>query len=289
MYLRFFIRDYVNRSNVEEKLISLRNSPFVALHGDKKYTFTLFKNVEALEAENYLSTITFLQRCFLKTTKTNIDAYVYSYVNRLMVCKQIELEHIEFIMRFFTLTVLSNQIDLDYDEYIIMPSGKARICLETFRRMFKEDKPSVKDVWEIIQMTCTCTSLVGLVMTFTTYCAFPILRTLPGKNNICLVFAMFHGHALIQFILYGSRPQKACMIIDTFLPMSAFSKIVSVLNALQGVLIFWSFICNKRVFNLYLNSCTSRLSKTTKNRAIEAGQRSINTEMTTIPTHEETK
>jgi hypothetical protein len=42
-------------------------------------------------------------------------------------------------------------------------------------------------------------------------------------------------------------------IIDAFIPMSAFSKIVSLLNALQGVFIFISYICNKRVLGLYRN------------------------------------
>ncbi|XP_052063035.1 uncharacterized protein LOC127702771 [Mytilus californianus] len=40
-------------------------------------------------------------------------------------------------------------------------------------------------------------------------------------------------------------------IIDSFLPLSFFSIIVSLLNALQGVYIFVAYICNKRVFILY--------------------------------------
>ncbi|XP_052092475.1 probable G-protein coupled receptor Mth-like 1 [Mytilus californianus] len=40
-------------------------------------------------------------------------------------------------------------------------------------------------------------------------------------------------------------------IIDSFIPFSVFSTIVSLLNALQGVFIFISYVCNRRVINLY--------------------------------------
>ncbi|XP_052061290.1 latrophilin receptor-like protein A [Mytilus californianus] len=312
-----------------------------------------------------------------------------------------------------------------------MSSGKARICLETFRKMLTEDTPEGRNVWGIIEVTCSCTSLVCLVVTFITYCVFPTLRTLPGKINMCLVFATFHGHGLFYFILYGSRSHVACMIIgtlvhyfwlvifgclnvcsfhmyqaftsekvvvfsevkrlciyiaysygvpsiivssnvlftyiysdkktfgyvgdicflnhqlsfvfsfivpitlvccsnlffftttvmqivkrpklenerqiklnrlhvaiylklfsvtgiswllqiiDTFLPMSVFSRIVSGLNGLQGIFIFWSFICNKRVFNLYLKSCRSNLNKTVKEIAGKSEQETNSIELTT--------
>ncbi|KAJ8304631.1 hypothetical protein KUTeg_018214 [Tegillarca granosa] len=40
-------------------------------------------------------------------------------------------------------------------------------------------------------------------------------------------------------------------IIDSFLPLSAFSFIVTIFNGFQGLFVFLSYICNKRVFNLY--------------------------------------
>jgi hypothetical protein len=54
-------------------------------------------------------------------------------------------------------------------------------------------------------------------------------------------------------------------IIDSFLPMSALSTIVSILNALQGVFICVSYICNERVLRLYKDSRRLRHGyKTTK-------------------------
>ncbi|XP_069128645.1 uncharacterized protein [Argopecten irradians] len=45
------------------------------------------------------------------------------------------------------------------------------------------------------------------------------------------------------------------VIIDTFLPLSVYSFIVSILNGCQGLFIFFSFICNQNVFSLYRKMC----------------------------------
>ena len=45
------------------------------------------------------------------------------------------------------------------------------------------------------------------------------------------------------------------MFIDAVLPLTAFSFIATFANALQGVFIFFAFICNKKVLNLYKNFC----------------------------------
>ncbi|XP_076109545.1 uncharacterized protein LOC143078572 [Mytilus galloprovincialis] len=90
-----------------------------------------------------------------------------------------------------------------------MSSGKARICLETFRYTFivTQKTTSDHDVKEIIQVIFTCTSLVCLVVTFITYCIFPSLRTLSGKNNIVFtsktVLSTSENKRLITYIVYS--------------------------------------------------------------------------------------
>ena len=45
------------------------------------------------------------------------------------------------------------------------------------------------------------------------------------------------------------------IFIDSVLPLTAFSFIATFANALQGVFIFFAFICNKKVLSLYKNFC----------------------------------
>ncbi|CAC5424867.1 unnamed protein product [Mytilus coruscus] len=291
LYRKFVIREYVERSNLEEKLISLQNGYFVVRYGRQKYNFKLFKNVEALTAESHISTLRYLQRCFLKTITQTKDSYVYSHVNKLLVCKQIEFETTEFNIRSSKLIVLSTKIELDYDEYAIMSPGKTRICLETFRKMFTKDKSEGRNVWGIIEMTCACTSLVCLVVTFITYCVFSTLRTLTATAIQIVKRPQLQNerqiksnriHAAIYLKLFSVTGISWLLhIIDTFLPMSTFSIIVSVLNDLQGIFIFWSFICNKRVLNLYWKSCTSNRNKNVKEIAGKSEQETKSIELTT--------
>ncbi|XP_052063034.1 uncharacterized protein LOC127702770 [Mytilus californianus] len=105
---------------------------------------------------------------------------------------------------------------------------------------------SEMSVLQIIILIFTILSLICLFLIFITYCLFEQLRTLPGKNNMCLVIALFFAMAFLEF---GSS--WVIQIVDSFLPLSFFSIIVSLLNALQGVYIFVAYIFNKRVFILY--------------------------------------
>lgn len=44
-------------------------------------------------------------------------------------------------------------------------------------------------------------------------------------------------------------------MVDMFLELSAFSYFVAILNGLQGLFIFVSYVCNRRVWKLYVTSC----------------------------------
>lgn len=217
VYQKILILDYIDRFKVEQKLLSIFNSNFVVAHDLKNFTFKVFKNVEALSIESYSSTMGFVKSCFLRAVKE--DSFWYSKVNSLLTCPQIELEMTEFRINSLKLTILAKSIQLEYDEFIIMSSGKARICLETFRYTFivTQKTTSDHDVKEIIQVIFTCTSLVCLVVTFITYCIFPSLRTLSGKNNMCLVFVIFQCHLFFQFTSVGAKTQTVCMIIGALL------------------------------------------------------------------------
>ena len=48
------------------------------------------------------------------------------------------------------------------------------------------------------------------------------------------------------------------MFIDAVLPLTVFSFIATFANALQGVFIFFAFICNKKVLGLYKHFCYKR-------------------------------
>jgi hypothetical protein len=48
--------------------------------------------------------------------------------------------------------------------------------------------------------------------------------------------------------------------VDSFLPLSFLSYIVAILNGLQGLFLFLSYVCNGRVFRLCCRQRTNNLS-----------------------------
>jgi hypothetical protein len=53
-------------------------------------------------------------------------------------------------------------------------------------------------------------------------------------------------------------------IVDTFLEMSILSYLVAVLNGLQGLFIFLSYVCNARVLKMWLKVCSLSAVKSPK-------------------------
>ncbi|CAC5404837.1 unnamed protein product [Mytilus coruscus] len=234
IYQDMYIPQEIDRSRIEDKLLSIQNSNFTVLHDSRTHNFIFYSDPEAIHIQSYISQNRISDSCYLQVMRTTSSSYSHSYVNELLSCEQIELETSEFNLHAFKLVFLG--IELDSDEYAIMTSGKARICANTFRKILINYKTSQKNVWDIIHVSCTCLSL----------------------------------------------------IIDTFLPLSAFSTFISILNGVQGIFIFWSFICNKRVLNLYRSMFRPSLGKTANYGIVRSRMSTISTELQTMSTREQT-
>lgn len=65
-------------------------------------------------------------------------------------------------------------------------------------------------------------------------------------------------------------------IVDMFVELSFFTYIVAVLNGLQGLFIFLSYVCNKRTLKMYANVFSKKNSQNTSSNI------STNTENTAI-------
>ncbi|XP_052085093.1 uncharacterized protein LOC127722236 [Mytilus californianus] len=123
----------------------------------------------------------------------------------------------------------------------------------------KSIKPPIECALEITTIVCTCVSLFCLLLSFITYSLFPLLRTLLGKNNMCLILSLFIAqtsytkHDFFVYIKLFSLTGITWIgqIIDSFVPLSLFSFVVTILTGLQGLFILLSFVCNKRVIKLF--------------------------------------
>ncbi|XP_064598816.1 uncharacterized protein LOC135465507 [Liolophura sinensis] len=100
-----------------------------------------------------------------------------------------------------------------------------RICVDTIANItqviFGDKTDPVRDAQDmalsIVSLICISSSLVGLLLTFLTYCAIPKLRTLPGKNSMALVFHLFCSHLL--FLTTSNRTTNVvlCQVFGVLL------------------------------------------------------------------------
>ncbi|VDI46745.1 Hypothetical predicted protein [Mytilus galloprovincialis] len=218
IYLKmsFPLEIYVNRTLVEENLLKLTNSTIDILHGNFTYKFTVTDPVYPLLSPETLKTSPLNGTCFIYSEEgTRMETYIL--VSELLICKQVELKDEGFTVENDTrnLVVGFSRKKLSPMKYILTPTNRARICKDDYEWLINEESKSsiYKDVSGIVLMICTCISLVCLFLTFLTYLIFPSLRTVPGKINMSLVFAMFCSHTVYQFGLYQTNNQKLCSAI----------------------------------------------------------------------------
>ena len=99
----------------------------------------------------------------------------------------------------------------DFEVYKNDGQIHARICykalpLEIGTNLYQNSptqfpKSVMEQTYNIFSSTCTGLSMLGLLITFITYCLFKDLRTVPGKNNMHLSFCLLVGQAGLQYSL----------------------------------------------------------------------------------------
>ncbi|XP_071500697.1 uncharacterized protein [Diadema antillarum] len=98
-------------------------------------------------------------------------------------------------------------------------------------------------------------SLIALVLTFSTYCIFPSLRTLPGLSVMTVVIALIVVHILMLYV--NSSISSVMGFAWVFGYVASFSRVSGLwyvfifLNSLQGILIFVCFGLSAQVRQLW--------------------------------------
>ncbi|CAC5413170.1 unnamed protein product [Mytilus coruscus] len=124
---------------------------------------------------------------------------LYLLLSKILMCRHVvyelnEYNNVDFIVR---VNGFVNEFQL-YD-YHIDTNNDMWLCLEDFNSLEKT-KDYINVMYFVIFIICSEVSSLSLLMTLTTYCLFPKLRTGPGKNLISLSVSLLLHH--ITFILF---------------------------------------------------------------------------------------
>ncbi|XP_067657409.1 uncharacterized protein [Haliotis asinina] len=96
--------------------------------------------------------------------------------------------------------------------------GDVRVCVDVLTSKYdavpRPKRVSIHGVVrQYLSYVCVILSLVGLATTFTVYMVLPSLRSLPAKNNICLVVNLFLAQSLLQFGVRGTENPTSCAVL----------------------------------------------------------------------------
>ena len=167
-----------------------------------------------------------------EANETNIDKTTASkHQYRVQTFNDTEIfnKSVTFLAVNKLLFCVLTKIDTDMDEVIEtlclrnitfqMSDDHANIylCVDDWKAITSDNVSMATDPlrlsYGIFSMTCTLLSLLCLILTFITYLILKSLRTIPGINNMNLVFALFWAQLFLQFGLWRTGNQTVCVFL----------------------------------------------------------------------------
>ncbi|XP_045164215.2 uncharacterized protein LOC123528518 [Mercenaria mercenaria] len=152
--------------------------------------------------------------------KTYDIEFSYYKVDRFLLCAYVKLNLSEanFYQGALVVSVKDTNVTFPESEFKVIDDYIV-ICEDDYnmktRKMTDENRmlksESISYLLNTFTLICTAISLVCLFLTFTTYCLFSTLRTVPGKSLMLLCFSLFCSQTSLQFGINGARKTMLCV------------------------------------------------------------------------------
>ncbi|KAL3832442.1 hypothetical protein ACJMK2_024084 [Sinanodonta woodiana] len=169
----------------------------------------------------------------------NENKLEYRPVSNFLECVMIELSKNQYVYNKQTETIVLKNTKhiLERHDVEFQADGSIRVCRDHVNQgalvyristipALPYQASLMASIYNIFSYVCTVISIICLVITFVTYCLFKTLRSLPGKNNMCLVLCLLCAQTLLQFGLWQSQHPIICQVIAIgihFFWMATFS------------------------------------------------------------------
>ncbi|OWF48442.1 EGF-like module-containing mucin-like hormone receptor-like 1 [Mizuhopecten yessoensis] len=216
----FTIMEHVERLATEQLLLNITKDDFVISNATfssrpAKEAYFL-PSVPGSNFDGYcVKDIHYLSKYY-----TTLPFVRTTLVSDIMVCRQVALLPGEYSIKLETLelSVKYSSKKFHQDRYLRMPDGNVQLCLDDYldiidEYMVNSGYDTLREALSITTLICTVVSLSCLFLTFVTYLLFRTMRSVPGVNNMSLVFAMFFSQGFFQFGFERTTIPSLCVSI----------------------------------------------------------------------------
>ncbi|KAK3589598.1 hypothetical protein CHS0354_043059 [Potamilus streckersoni] len=172
-------------------------------------------------------------------SEKNEYIFEYKHVSDLLVCVMVQVSKNDYVYNNQTETIvlINTSTTIQRHDFEFQNDESIRVCRTHLNQeilthpintspVFIYQASLMASIHNIFSYVCTMISIICLVITFVTYCLFKTLRSLPGKNNMCLVLCLLCAQILLQFGLWQSHHPIMCQVLGIgihFFWMATFS------------------------------------------------------------------
>ena len=209
VFVKIFVTGTVNRLKSEQNLMKFMNST-VTVEDEESFGYVTMTNEFSSRAA-YLPRIIsesyntlYCHRQFLYFYKDYDDRYKSVLISPLLLCTQVTFMKHEYRKDWDAVNIylVNIHVTLYHDEFFISDDGDAHVCLDRMKKIISEfetddNTSNILSALEILTFVCIVVSITCLLLPFVAYILLRPLRTLPGKNNMCLVVSLLLAQALM--------------------------------------------------------------------------------------------
>ncbi|KAL5006914.1 hypothetical protein ScPMuIL_015720 [Solemya velum] len=220
----FVVKLQVNRLETEASLLQMRNKKIQVFTKDSIIDFTAECDVDAYYIPSRISFWKSMGKCYIfefsafKSRLLRESTPLFEIVSSVMTCPQIPIltdVHISATTHQAYVQYLDKTFEID--QYRVISRKGIAVCMDDYTRKTgnqnSEMSERMANALGIFTIVCTSLSLACLLLSFITYCLFRSLRTLPGKNNMCLIISLFLAQATFQFGTYPYQDDTFCIAV----------------------------------------------------------------------------
>jgi len=137
-------------------------------------------------------------------------------LSNILICRHVNFDRDEYNEIDGKVKINGFRNMFYFYQYYIDVNNKLWLCMDDFDKLEEDGGGGSDLVYFVILISCNIISIVFLLMTITTYCVFPNLRTVPGKNIMSLSVSLTLHYITFSLVMLTNEKGVWCKILAVF-------------------------------------------------------------------------